>query len=50
MILLRWFARAGRAMVATRAEGKMEKSDGLTVTQQRLVPIAAFTASATSGN
>jgi len=32
-------------VVATRSEGKMGKSEGLTVKQQRIVPIAAFTAS-----
>jgi quercetin dioxygenase-like cupin family protein/alkylhydroperoxidase/carboxymuconolactone decarboxylase family protein YurZ len=36
---------AGVLVVATPSEGKMEKSDGLTVKQQRIVPIAAFTAS-----
>ncbi|HXI58823.1 MAG TPA: carboxymuconolactone decarboxylase family protein, partial [Polyangia bacterium] len=31
--------------IATRSEGNMTRSDGLTIKQQRLVPIAAFTAS-----
>jgi 4-carboxymuconolactone decarboxylase len=36
---------AGVLVVATCSEGKMEKSAGLTVKQQRIVPVAAFTAS-----